>query len=81
MADSEGAWHINKSIPVAVIFTMIVQTVAIVWGAAKLESRVENIERWVQLNSETQLKLQALDFWKDELDKRLQKLETRKNGS
>jgi hypothetical protein len=78
MSQESEAWHINKSIPVAVIFTMIVQTCAIVWGAAKLEARVENIEHWVQVNSETQLRLQGLDFWKDELNKRVQKLENRK---
>ena len=76
--EESNAWRINKSIPVAVIFTMIVQTAAIIWGAAKLEARVENVERWIQVNAETQLKLQALDFWKDELNGRVQKLEGRR---
>ena len=50
-------WHVSKSIPVAFILMIMAQTAAIIWGAAKLDSRVAGIEDWVKTNANTQITL------------------------
>jgi hypothetical protein len=37
-----GAWHLDKRIPIALIFTLIVQTAVAVWWLADLSSRVDS---------------------------------------
>jgi hypothetical protein len=34
-------WHLDRKVPVAIILTVALQTVGIVWWAASLSSRVE----------------------------------------
>lgn len=38
-------WHLGREIPVAVIMTMLIQTLGIVWWASGLSSRVDQLER------------------------------------
>lgn len=38
-------WHVGKEIPIAVIVTITLQTVGVVWGAATLAARVDYIEK------------------------------------
>lgn len=40
----ENNWHLSKRISVETVVLMLVQTVALVWFAAKIDSRVENLE-------------------------------------
>jgi hypothetical protein len=47
MSDEVGPseqWHLDKKVPLAMIGAMVIQTVAIVWFAAKLDSRVGALE-------------------------------------
>ena len=37
-------WHLDKSIPLGLIFTILVQTVLVVWWAAVLTTRVDTLE-------------------------------------
>jgi Tfp pilus assembly protein PilO len=41
MTDSKEPWHLNKSVPVALICTILFQTVLVVWWAASLSKEVE----------------------------------------
>jgi hypothetical protein len=41
---SEGQWHLSKRISIETVVIMLVQTVALVWFASKMDSRVENLE-------------------------------------
>jgi septal ring factor EnvC (AmiA/AmiB activator) len=34
-------WHVGKEIPLAVVLTMILQAVAIVWFAAKMDNQID----------------------------------------
>lgn len=34
-------WHVGKEIPLAVVMTMLVQAVAIVWFAAKMDNQID----------------------------------------
>ena len=38
-------WHMGKEIPLALVGTLILQTVGVVWGAATLNAKVESNEK------------------------------------
>lgn len=42
---------------VATIFSLLVASGSIVWGASKIDSRVADIEKWIVANADTQIKL------------------------
>lgn len=46
-------WKIDKHIPVAVIMAILVQTFAVIWWAAQLETRVKILE--IDIAQNTQL--------------------------
>jgi Tfp pilus assembly protein PilO len=39
------SWHLDRKVPVALIFAIAVQTIGAVWWAATISQRVETIER------------------------------------
>lgn len=41
---SENQWYLSKRISVETVVIMLVQTVALVWFASKMDSRIENLE-------------------------------------
>lgn len=47
---SDNQWHLNKSVPVTLIFTIILQTIGMVWFAANLRSDVNNNTSTIQKN-------------------------------
>jgi hypothetical protein len=44
-------WHLDKRVPIALIITMILQTMAVVWWAAKADNRLDNLEKAGSLGS------------------------------
>ncbi len=40
-------WHLDKRVPLAIIFTLAVQTGGLIWGAAKIDARLDETERRV----------------------------------
>lgn len=38
-------WHMSKSIPISLIFAILVQTVGVVWWASTLDSKVSQLDR------------------------------------
>jgi hypothetical protein len=42
-------WHLDKKVPLALIMTIIGQTVVAAWGASNLWTRVGELERQVQI--------------------------------
>ena len=44
-------WTIDKHIPVALIFAMMMQTFAVIWWAAQLETRVNVLENQLTQNT------------------------------
>ena len=44
ISENKSNWRIDKQIPIAVIFAMLIQTGAIIWWAGKLDSRVQALE-------------------------------------
>lgn len=41
---TEEPWHFDKKVPIALIVTIVVQTVAVVWWASGIHHRVATVE-------------------------------------
>jgi hypothetical protein len=41
----EREWHLDKKVPIAVILTIVMQSAAFIWFGARLDHRVEALER------------------------------------
>jgi hypothetical protein len=49
MRDTEDSqWHLDKKVPLALIMTIVGQTVVAAWGASNLWTRVGELERQMQ---------------------------------
>jgi Tfp pilus assembly protein PilO len=62
MGENTDSWHLSKSVPVTLIFALIIQGAAILWAASaafqniednsrqivKAETRIEQVEKTVQ---------------------------------
>ncbi len=46
--DEDRQWHLDKKVPLALIMTIIGQTVVAAWGASNLWTRVGELERQMQ---------------------------------
>ena len=44
-------WHLDKRIPVAIIFSICVQTAGVIWWGATTSERLTNLERRVEASS------------------------------
>lgn len=44
-------WHLDKRVPLALIFTIFIQTAGLVWWASSLSERVHTLERRVDAAS------------------------------
>jgi hypothetical protein len=42
-------WHLDKKVPLALIITIVGQTVVAAWGASNLWTRVAELERQMQI--------------------------------
>jgi len=40
-----SSWHLDRRVPIALIATILLQTVAVVWWASDLSARVSHLER------------------------------------
>ena len=50
MSEAEDRqWHLDKKVPLALIMTIIGQTVVAAWGASNLWTRVGQLERQMQI--------------------------------
>lgn len=49
MSESDDRqWHLDKKVPIALIVTIVGQTVVAAWGASNLWTRVGELERQMQ---------------------------------
>jgi hypothetical protein len=50
MSEAEDRqWHLDKKVPLALIMTIIGQTIVAAWGASNLWTRVGELERQMQI--------------------------------
>ena len=51
MSPPHEHWMIEKKIPLALLIAILVQSLAVVWGAAVLTTRVDNLEKKVEASA------------------------------
>jgi Tfp pilus assembly protein PilO len=44
MQEVTGGWHLDKRVPVAIIFALLVQSAGVIWWASNMSSRQSVIE-------------------------------------
>ena len=60
MDTTNNNWHLSKSVPISLIFALVVQAAAIVWSVSEMNSGIDsNRERIVKVEVRTE-KLEAL---------------------
>lgn len=42
---SDTRWHVDRKIPLALIFTIFIQTGGVVWWGASISARIETLEK------------------------------------
>jgi len=52
VVNDEARWHLDKRVPIALILTIFIQTVGIVWWAATVTSRVDRLEEKANIAQE-----------------------------
>lgn len=60
--NADRQWHLDKKVPLALIFTIAAQTLAIVWWSATANARLDHLERQVNASapqSERIIRLEA----------------------
>lgn len=45
---ASGTWHLDKRVPLALIITILLQTGTIIWWAAGISARLDQVERQQQ---------------------------------
>lgn len=63
MADTTAKepWHLDKRVPVALLVAILIQSATALWWAAKVDSRVEQLEVARQLSNGTDSRLVRLE--------------------
>jgi hypothetical protein len=60
-------WHLDKRIPLALIFTIVFQTIGAVWWSATLTERIKNIETTLNYSAPQADRLTRLEVKVDNL--------------
>jgi peptidoglycan hydrolase CwlO-like protein len=57
MSETRETWHLDKRFPLALILTIVMQTLTVVWWAAGISARIEQHEREIRAltNIDTQM--------------------------
>ncbi len=48
--DDQSRWHLDKRVPIALIITMLLQGIGLVWYVSKIDSRVQTLETFAADN-------------------------------
>jgi hypothetical protein len=48
---TDHQWHLDKKVPLALIVTLLLQSGAFIWWAAKADNRLEYLERTVNASA------------------------------
>lgn len=75
-SDREG-WHLDKRVPISLIVAIVLQTISIVWWAAKSESKLDDHER--RLTADETASRQSNSKY-NEMSERLARIEEKING-
>ena len=75
MPASGHHWHLDRRVPVALIVTIIMQTVGIVWWAASISARVDVLERRLEEARHNQSRIVRLEANQNAVYQRLDRIE------
>lgn len=82
---SADHWHLDKRVPLALIFTIFLQTATVVWWASDINGRLNSLERSQQLVDgdrerlvRVEEKLRSTNDLLLSIDKRLERMEERR---
>ncbi len=73
--DVNRHWHLDRRVPVALITTIIMQTIGIVWWAASISSRVDVLEHGLQEARHNQSRIIRLEANQNAVYQRLDRIE------
>ena len=80
-------WHLDKRVPIALIATIVMQTMAAVWWAATMQSRIEALEKMLAASATTESRLVRLEQvtltqsrTMDRIESKLDRVIERENG-
>ena len=73
--ESERHWHLDRRVPVALIVTIIMQTIGIVWWAASISARVDVLERRLEETRTNQSRIVRLEANQSAVYQRLDRIE------
>lgn len=54
-------WHLDKRVPIALIVTIVMQSMAAVWWAATMQERMESLEKMISGQASTESRLVRLE--------------------
>ncbi len=74
--DYERQWHLDRKVPLALIVTIIAQTVVAAWGASNLWTRVGELERQMQLAAPQAERIIRLETKVDGIGDRLSEIKS-----
>lgn len=49
--DDDGAWHLDRRVPIALILTLMIQTGGALWWAATATARLEQVEKRIEMSA------------------------------
>lgn len=59
--ETRERWHLDKRLPVALLVTMVAQSVAIGFWVGAIENRVTTVERWIDDNRAIEHRLTRIE--------------------
>ena len=68
-------WHLDRRVPIALIVTIVMQTIGIVWWAASISARVDVLERRLEEARHNQSRIVRLEANQNAVYQRLDRIE------
>ncbi len=73
-SDPDRHWHLDRRVPVALIITIVMQTIGIVWWAANLSARVDALELRIREARDNQNRIIRLEANQAAVSRRLDRM-------
>ena len=73
MDDAINYWHLDKRVPIGIIFALVLQSGAVFWWAGQMEQRMTSVE--AQLTAQRELTQQGINA-QNTTNERLARIET-----
>ncbi len=71
----DSQWHLDRRVPIALIFTLLMQTVAAVWWAATMSARVDALDRQINALNDNPSRILRVEERQQAISSRLARIE------